>query len=102
VRVLATSGEKRLEGVDAPTLKESNIDLVFTNWRGIVAPPGISDEDKASLIAALEKMHATEGWKEALKTNSWTDAFITGDEFKSFLSDQDKRVADVLTKLGLA
>src|SRR6478672_4985901 len=38
VRVLATSGEKRLDGVDAPTLKESNIDLVFTNWRGVVAP----------------------------------------------------------------
>jgi putative tricarboxylic transport membrane protein len=47
-------------------------------------------------------MHGTEGWKEALKTHSWTDAFITGDEFKSFLTDQDKRVADVLTKLGLA
>src|SRR3954466_5435731 len=45
VRVLATSGEKRLEGVDAPTLKESNIDLVFTNWRGVVAPPGVSDKD---------------------------------------------------------
>ena len=102
LRVLATSGSKRLEGVDAPTLKESGIDLEFTNWRGMVAPPGISDADKAKLIAALEKMHGTAGWKEALKTHSWTDAFITGDEFKSFLTDQDKRVADVLTKLGLA
>ena len=102
VRVLATSGEERLEGVDAPTLKESNIDLVFTNWRGIVAPPGISDEDKAKLIAALEKMHATDAWKEALVKNSWTDAFITGDEFETFLTEQDTRVADVLTKLGLA
>ena len=102
IRVLATSGAKRLEGVDAPTLKESGIDLEFTNWRGMVAPPGISDDDKAKLIAALEKMHGTDGWKEALKKNGWTDAFITGDEFKSFLTDQDKRVADVLTKLGLA
>ena len=102
VRVLATSGEERLEGVDAPTLKESNIDLVFSNWRGVVAPPGISDEDKAALITALEEMHASDAWKEALKTNSWTDAFITGDEFETFLTEQDKRVADVLTKLGLA
>jgi putative tricarboxylic transport membrane protein len=101
VRVLATSGEKRLEGVDAPTLKESNIDLVFTNWRGIVAPPGISDADRDTLIATLEKMHASQSWKDALKTNGWSDAFITGDEFKSFLTEQDKRVADVLTKLGL-
>lgn len=102
IRVLATSGENRLEGVDAPTLKESNIDLVFTNWRGIVAPPGISDADRDALIATLEKMHASESWKTALKTHGWSDAFITGDEFKSFLTEQDKRVADVLTKLGLA
>ncbi|MDQ0635646.1 putative tricarboxylic transport membrane protein [Arthrobacter pascens] len=102
IRVLATSGSKRLEGVDAPTLKESGIDLEFTNWRGMVAPPGISDADKAKLIAALEKMHGSNGWKEALKTHSWTDAFVTGDQFKSFLTEQDKRVADVLTKLGLA
>ena len=102
VRVLATSGEKRLDGVDAPTLKESGIDLVFSNWRGVVAPPGISDADKAALIAALETMHASSAWKEALKKNSWTDAFLTGDEFKTFLTEQDKRVADVLTKLGLA
>jgi putative tricarboxylic transport membrane protein len=102
VRVLATSGDKRLDGVDAPTLKESGIDLVFSNWRGVVAPPGISDADKASLIAALEKMHASAAWKETLKTRGWTDAFLTGDAFKTFLTEQDKRVADVLTKLGLA
>ncbi|MCA4134509.1 tripartite tricarboxylate transporter substrate binding protein [Arthrobacter sp. M4] len=102
IRVLATSGSKRLEGVDAPTLKESNIDLVFSNWRGIVSPPGVSDADKAKLIAALEKMHGTPQWQEALKTRGWTDAFITGDEFGTFLKDQDKRVASVLTALGLA
>ncbi|MBT2511987.1 tripartite tricarboxylate transporter substrate binding protein [Arthrobacter sp. ISL-30] len=102
VRVLATSGEERLEGVDASTLKESNIDLVFTNWRGIVAPPGISEEDRSKLVGALEKMHGTQEWKDALKTNGWSDAFITGSEFETFLKEQDKRVADVLTKLGLA
>jgi putative tricarboxylic transport membrane protein len=102
VRVLATSGENRLDGVNAPTLKESKIDLVFTNWRGIVAPPGISDADRSKLVGALEKMHGTQEWKDALKTNGWTDAFITGSEFETFLKEQDKRVADVLTKLGLA
>ena len=60
IRVLATSGEKRLEGVDAPTLTESGIDLVFTNWRGIVAPPGIC-ADPRPRTALLEKTHATAG-----------------------------------------
>ncbi|GAA5227241.1 Bug family tripartite tricarboxylate transporter substrate binding protein [Paeniglutamicibacter antarcticus] len=102
VRVLATSGAERLEGVDAPTLKESNIDLEFSNWRGLVAPPEISDEAKARWISMLEQMHGTEQWKKALADNGWTDAFITGDEFTTFLTDQDTRVAEVLTKLGLA
>lgn len=101
VRVLATSGEERLEGVDAPTLQESGIDVVFTNWRGIVAPPGITEDDEASLVAALEEMHGSAEWQEALKTHGWTDAFIVGEEFKTFLAEQDKRVSDVLTRLGL-
>ena len=47
-------------------------------------------------------MHDSDGWKQALEKNGWTDAFITGDEFGSFLEEQDKRVADVLSDLGLA
>ncbi|OFI39352.1 C4-dicarboxylate ABC transporter substrate-binding protein [Arthrobacter sp. SW1] len=102
VRVLAVSGAERLEGIDAPTFKESGIDLEFTNWRGIVAPPGISDADRDRLVAALTKMHGTDEWKAELKQRGWTDAFITGEEFGTFLKEQDTRVADVLTKLGLA
>ena len=102
IRVLATSGEERLDTVDVPTLKESGIDLVFTNWRGLVAPPGITDEDRDRLIGALEELHGTAGWKKALETNGWTDAFATGDEFASYMEEQDKRVVDVLADLGLA
>ncbi|PCC27739.1 C4-dicarboxylate ABC transporter substrate-binding protein [Arthrobacter sp. MYb211] len=102
VRVLATSGEERLEGVDSPTLQESDIDLVFSNWRGLVAPPEISDEDKTKWTEAVTKMHESDEWQEALDTNGWTDAFMTGDEFSTFLSEQDERVANVLKTLGLA
>ena len=102
IRVLAVSGEQAVEGVDAPALKEEGIDLVFTNWRGVVAPPGISDEDRDRLIGVFEKMHETPEWKEALKANSWADAFETGDDFGTFIEEQDKRVADTLGELGLA
>jgi putative tricarboxylic transport membrane protein len=102
IRVLATSGAERTEGLDAPTFKESGIDLVFTNWRGIVAPPGISDADKKQLVDAFSKMHDTKEWKEALVTNSWADAFLTSDEFSTFLGEQDQRVRDTLSELGLA
>jgi len=102
IRVLATSGEQAVEGVDAPSLKDEKIDLVFTNWRGVVAPPGISDAERERLIGVFQKMHDTQEWKDALKANSWADAFETGDDFGSFIDEQDKRVADTLGELGLA
>jgi putative tricarboxylic transport membrane protein len=103
VRVLAVTSEQPIEALkDVPTLKSSGIDLVFTNWRGIVAPPEISAEDKQVWVDALTKMHDSPEWKAELAKRGWTDAFVTGDAFATFLTDQDKAVADILTKLGLA
>ncbi|MGB3352508.1 MAG: tripartite tricarboxylate transporter substrate binding protein [Mycobacterium sp.] len=101
VRVLAVSGEERVEGIDAPTLTEAGIDLTFTNWRGVLAPPGISDEDRQAMVAILEELHATDAWKEALVKNGWSDAFMTGQAFEDFLTEQDERVETTLTDLGL-
>ena len=101
LRVLAVSGSERVEDVDAPTLTEAGIDLTFTNWRGILAPPGISDDARQALVKVLEELHGTDQWKEALVKNGWTDAFTTGPEFEQFLKDQDNRVSSTLTELGL-
>jgi len=103
VRVLAVTSEQPVEALkDVPTLKSSGIDMTFTNWRGIVAPPEISDTDKQTWIDALTKMHESAEWKAELTKRGWTDAFVTGDEFKTFLTEQDKAVADILSQLGLA
>ena len=102
VRVLAISGAERVDAIDAPTLTESGIDLVFTNWRGVVAPPEISDADKAALVGALTTMHASPEWKDVLTKNGWTDAYLPADEFAPFLTEQTTAVEDTLKKLGLA
>jgi putative tricarboxylic transport membrane protein len=102
LRVLAVSGEERLDTVDAPTLKESGIDMSFVNWRGILAPPGISKESRQRLVDMFTEMHETKGWKDAVKRNGWIDSFATGEEFTTFLLEQDKRVETTLKELGLA
>jgi putative tricarboxylic transport membrane protein len=101
LRVLAVSGSEQVEGIDAPTLSGAGIDLTFTNWRGILAPPGISDDARQALVKVLEELHGTDQWKEALVKNGWTDAFETGAPFEQFLKDQDNRVSSTLTELGL-
>jgi putative tricarboxylic transport membrane protein len=101
LRVLAVSGNERVEGIDAPTLNEAGINLTFANWRGVLAPPGISDGARQAMVKVLEEMHGTQQWKEALVKNGWTDAFVTGAQFEQFLKDQDNRVSSTLTDLGL-
>lgn len=101
LRVLAVSSDERVEGIDAPTLKEAGINLTFANWRGFLAPPGISDDTKQAMITVLEELHGTQQWKDALAKNGWTDAFTTGAAFEQFLKDQDARVSSTLTELGL-
>ena len=46
-------------------------------------------------------MHASQAWKDAEAKNGWTDAYLSGAQFAAFLTEQDKRVADILTTLGL-
>jgi len=104
LRVLAVSGEERLETpalAEIPTLTESGIDLVFTNWRGVLAPPGITEERREQLIDYLRRMRDTPAWRAALERNGWTDAFVTGDDFTTFLIEQDERVRSTLEELGL-
>jgi putative tricarboxylic transport membrane protein len=101
VRILAVTSEEPVEGVDAPTLTDEGVDLVFANWRGIVAPPGISEDDTQKWVDAITEMHDSESWQAALEENGWTDAFITGDDFGSFLDEESSRVEDVMAQLGL-
>ena len=104
LRVLAVSGEERYASgpvADAPTLTESGIDLVFTNWRGVLAPPGISAEAEDRLIDQLSRMHESPQWERVLEQNGWTDRFRTGEDFEEFLVEEDERVATTLKELDL-
>ncbi|PRY32721.1 Bug family tripartite tricarboxylate transporter substrate binding protein [Umezawaea tangerina] len=102
LRVLAVTSADRIPGVDAPTLGESGVDVKFSNWRGIVAPPGISDVDRDRLVGLFTTLHKTAQWQEAVRRNGWTDAFAPGEEFGTFLEEENTRVATVLKDLGLA
>jgi putative tricarboxylic transport membrane protein len=101
LRLLAVTGPERVPGLDAPTLREAGLDTEFTNWRGIVAPPGINERERQKLVNLVTKLHASKEWKDSLKKNGWNDAFLPGDEFGEFLQEQNTRVDTVLKELGL-
>ena len=102
LRVLAVTSAQRVPGVDAPTLKESGIDVDFINWRGIVAPPGLDAKETEALRTLVRKLRESKQWKDALARNGWTDAYLEGDRFGAFVKQESTRVGSVLKDLGLA
>lgn len=102
LRVLGVTSAERVDGFEAPTLTEQGVDLEFTNWRGLVAPPGIDDAERDRLVGMVEDLHGTQAWEDAMAENGWTDALLTGDEFGTYMTDQDEQVKGLLSELGLA
>jgi tripartite-type tricarboxylate transporter receptor subunit TctC len=102
VRALAVSGS-----VEAPALpgvkplKDQGIDVVLTNWRGVVAPGNIDEAQAKKLTDLATKLNESEAWTKTLKDNNWDNAFLAGDEFKTFLDEDIAKVKTTLTEIGL-
>lgn len=84
-----------------PTLQEQGIDLELANWRGVVAPPDLSEESVANIVAAFDMLVASDGWQAALADNGWTDLYLAGPEFDAYLAEQIETINATLTELGL-
>lgn len=101
LRVLAISSGTKVEGVDAPTLKEQGLDVELANWRGVVAPPELDDAGKAALLDLIKQVHDSAEWKKILADKKWTDLYLAGDEFAALVTEENQRTTDVLKAIGL-
>lgn len=101
LRALAISSEERLPGSDVPTFMEQGVDVSMSNWRGFVAPPGISEEARQELLAIVEELHAQSEWQEAVTRNSWIDTYQTGEDFNQFINDEVATASNIVKELGL-
>ena len=101
MRPIAVTSEKRLKEIDAPTLKEQGIDVVISNWRGVYGAPGITPEQRKALIDAVTKATQSKAWAQAVQTNGWTPALLTGDAFGKFVDDEFAGLRAIMVKAGM-
>jgi len=101
LRAIGISSAKPQAGIPVPTIKSQGLNVELANWRGIVAAPGISASEKAALVSALDKMHASKEWKNTLATRNWTDLYLSGSKFDVYLKLEAARTKDVLQSIGL-
>lgn len=87
---------------DVPTASEQGYDASFVVWRGWVAPPGISDEERQALIGLFEAVVDDEEFKE-----NYVDRFgmrptlLVGDNLTSFINEQHGIYEEKLRSSGV-
>ncbi|QYG12962.1 tripartite tricarboxylate transporter substrate binding protein [Microbacterium sp. PAMC22086] len=102
LKALAVSSEEPVSQLpDVPTITEEGYDVVLTNWRGVIAPGGISDGEKDELVRVITELHESEAWTAQLETKGWTDAFLVGVDFDEFLTGNIEEVTATLKNIGL-
>ncbi|WP_282058018.1 MULTISPECIES: Bug family tripartite tricarboxylate transporter substrate binding protein [Rhodobacterales] len=101
VKIIGVTSDDRVPAVpDAMTMKEQGIDTSFVNWRGFFGAPGLSDEKTAQYQDAIAKMYDTPEWEAVRARNGWVNIHNPGDDFRSFLENQEKVIGDLMKKLG--
>lgn len=104
MRALMVVAPNRLSGIEStPTAAEAGFGAVdLVNWRGVIAPPGLSAEQQNELVAIFTEMAATEQWRDAVVRNGWQEVPLMGELFRPFLVEEQKQATTILEELGLA
>jgi putative tricarboxylic transport membrane protein len=101
LRALATSGDKPVPDLGAPTIKSTGVDVELQNWRGLVAPAGINAEEEKELLDTVRATYASPAWKAELKRQGWDDVYMDGPKFREFMDAEEARIRTVLKSIGL-
>ncbi|NMM78195.1 C4-dicarboxylate ABC transporter substrate-binding protein [Rhodococcus sp. SRB_17] len=101
MKPIGVTSNQRLKGINVPTLKEQGVNVEIGNWRGVYGAPGISAEQRKSLIDRVAKAVKSPSWAEALQKNGWTPAWMAGDEFGNFVDNEFASLRATMVKAGM-
>jgi putative tricarboxylic transport membrane protein len=103
LRVIGVPSERRLGGVFAqvPTWREQGVDAVFSQWRGLMGPKGLSPVQIAYWDGVLGKTVQTKEWKDHIERTQLTYRYLDSGQARDFVVDQNEKVRAILTGLGL-
>ena len=101
MRPIGVTSEKRLPGINVPTMKEMGYDVVLGNWRGLYGAPGITPEQRAALTEMVIKTTKSASWTESMQKNGWTPALLTGKAFDDFVDSEFSSLRGIMHLAGM-
>ncbi|WP_305785523.1 Bug family tripartite tricarboxylate transporter substrate binding protein [Symbioplanes lichenis] len=102
LRALAVTSADPVPLLGVPTVRAAGLNVTFTNWRGLVAPPGLTTADLADVRTTIAELARSPAWADACARFGWSPAYLDGTAFGPFIADETARVTTLLTRLGLA
>lgn len=99
MRALAISSPARVPGIDVPTLREQGIAVDLANWRGLMAPPGLSADSLSRLERVVAMMVESPTWKQTLEQRDWDDMYLGRLQYARFLDAEETRVTPIVARL---
>lgn len=104
IKGVAIASTERLKGelADIPTLKELGVDVVSSNWRGIIGPKGLGAAEVKYWEDIMAKVVETAEWKKLVEDNSYEATFMRSAELNDFLTAEEGRFREAFTAIGLA
>jgi putative tricarboxylic transport membrane protein len=101
IRALGISSRYKVAGLDIPTLIGQGLNVEFVNWRGVMAPPGLSDRQRLQLQRMFGRMVRSQTWLNQVKANKWINYYQGGEKFSGFLNEQYGTVGSLLRGLDI-
>ena len=103
LRMLAVSAEHRQSGplATVPTWKELGYGVLSSNWRSVIAPKGVAEEQVRYWDAVFEKMSRMPEWKQSIDSEHMENTYSDSRGTLELMNAQYKAMAAALTELGL-
>ena len=101
--MLAAASEHRLSGplANIPTWKELGYPVLSSNWRSIVGPKGLTDEQLRYWDGVFSKLARSPEWKQSVDSEHMENTYSDSRATSALMDAQYKAMATVLTDLGL-
>ena len=95
-----TAADRLADAAGIPTAREQGFDLVFANWRGFFAAPGLPDSRYAEMVLTIESVVQTDAFERVRARNGWQTLLQTGPVFYRYLEQQEQDIGTLMREMG--
>jgi tripartite-type tricarboxylate transporter receptor subunit TctC len=102
IRALAVASDERLKALpNVPTFKEQGIDLVASNWFGVIAPAGVPGDIIAKLNKAVNQALEAESYRSIVQAQGAEVAGGSPEDFQAFIRSESERWSKLIEQKNI-